>query len=42
MAESNTTVKFRIKIFMHTKVFVKDDIFTDEIFYNNQLNGKLI
>lgn len=40
MVQSNTTVIFRMKIFTHTLVFVKNKILRDEILYNNQLNGK--
>lgn len=40
MVRSNTTVIFRMKIFTHTLVFVKNKILRDEILYNNQLNGK--
>lgn len=40
MVLSNTTVIFRMKIFTHTLVFVKNKILRDEILYNNQLNGK--
>lgn len=40
MVQSNTTVIFRMKIFTHTLVFVKNKISRDEILYNNQLNGK--
>lgn len=40
MVQSNTTVIFRMKIFTHTLVFIKNKILRDEILYNNQLNGK--
>ena len=40
MVRSNTTVIFRMEIFTHTLVFVKNKILRDEILYNNQLNGK--